>query len=172
MRFADLLAGAQVGDGAGDAEQPVIGEPVGYILGGCDLKAYHRNMLFRQLPAALRGWLAGRYSQARASFPYLLRLARYPPQAAPADAYPAQLHLNVLSEARGQQLGMELLETFLACLTERGARGVQLSTTEKNEAALALYEKFGFRVYTEYRSPLWRPYVGQPLKHVVMVKRL
>jgi ribosomal protein S18 acetylase RimI-like enzyme len=171
--FADLWVGPYLGAaGCCNYLALVEGEPVGYILGSCDLQAYRRDMLFHQLPAALRGWLVGRYPRARASFPYLLRLARYPSRDAPADAYPAQLHLNVLSDARGQRLGTELLETFLACLTDRGVRGVQLSTTEKNAAALALYEKFGFRVYVEYRSPLWQPYVGRALKHVVMVRRL
>lgn len=171
--FADLWVKPYL-DGPGRCNYLALaeGEPVGYILGCCDLKAYHRDMLFHQVPATFWNWLAGRYPQARASFPYLLRLARYPARAAPADAYPAQLHLNVLAEARGQRLGTKLLETFLACLTDHGVRGVQLSTTEKNEAALALYAKFGFRVYKEYRSSLWQPYVGRALKHVVMVKRL
>lgn len=146
--------------------------PIGYILGTCDLKAYQRNMAVRQVPAVLAGLFTGRYPQARASLPYLLRLLRYPARHAPTQAYPAQLHLNLLPEARGHGLGRRLLETYLTCLMDRHVSGVQLSTTEENSAALALYEKVGFKVYLEYQSPLWQPYLGQALTHVVMVKAL
>ncbi len=171
--FADLWVRPYLG-GPGCCNHVALsgGEPVGYVLGVCDLRAYRRDMVVRQAPAVLLGWLQGRYPQARQSLPYLLRLLRYPARCAPIEAYPAQLHLNVLAEARGQRLGATLLETFLACLTARGVRGVQLSSTRENEAALALYAKSGFRIYAEYRSPLWEPYLGRALEHVVMIKAL
>ena len=69
-------------------------------------------------------------------------------------------------------MGKALLQTYLECLTQQDIRGVQLSTTRENQAAIALYEKMGFTVWQEYPSPLWKPWLGYDAVHLTMVKQL
>jgi GNAT superfamily N-acetyltransferase len=52
--------------------------------------------------------------------------------------------LFVREPARRSGLGSALVELALARARERGCRRVELDTNEANEAALALYERFGF----------------------------
>ena len=52
--------------------------------------------------------------------------------------------LFVEEHARGSGLGAALVEAALGQARERGCRRVELDTSEDNEAALALYHRFGF----------------------------
>jgi len=147
------------------------GAVVGYIIGTCDSRAYKRYFA-RHFPKLVGQLIRGDYPHWRRSLSYLLRALRYPARAAPRADYPAHLHVNVLPRARGQGSGGRLLTAFLGCLTERGVEGVQLSTTRENDAAIRLYERYGFEVYREYESHLWYPWLGRDATHVIMTKRL
>jgi len=125
------------------------GDAVGYIVGTCDLAAYRRHMA-ALMPGLLWRMLTGTYADARRSVRYLWRMLRLSGKPAPASDYPAQLHMNLLPGARGEGAGNLLLETHLNCLQQRGVPGVQLSTTDLNDAALHLYGKFGFAVHEEH----------------------
>lgn len=57
----------------------------------------------------------------------------------------------VVREARRCGVGLRLVEFALARASERGCRSVGLNTNERNEAALALYRRLGFRSL----RPLW-----------------
>lgn len=140
---------------------------LGYIIGTCDMEQYQRWIVER-VPSFLWNALRGKYPQLWPSLGYLSRMARFPSSLAPFNLFPAQLHINLLSESRGLGLGSKLLEIYIGCLRAKGVRGVQLSTTRENQAAIALYQKFGFRVYREYPSPLWQPWLGRSVVHVVM----
>lgn len=52
--------------------------------------------------------------------------------------------LFVEEHARGAGLGRALVEGAIAAARARGARRMELDTNERNEAAIALYESFGF----------------------------
>ncbi len=91
---------------------------------------------------------------------------------APLRAYPAELHINLLPEARGKGLGKALLSTLLSALLEEGVVGVQLGTTRENHAALGLYRRFGFREYARRPSRFWTKALGRPVEAVRWVKRL
>jgi GNAT superfamily N-acetyltransferase len=52
--------------------------------------------------------------------------------------------LFVEEQARRSGCGAALVEAALAQARERGCRRVELDTSEANEAALALYHRFGF----------------------------
>ncbi|SEJ66186.1 Acetyltransferase (GNAT) family protein [Deinococcus reticulitermitis] len=147
------------------------GRVVGSILGVTGPAAYRRAWL-GAAPTLLSRALAGAYSRLPGCLPYLGRAGLFSLGHAPTSHFPAHLHLNVLEGARGTGLGGRLLDTFLAELGRRGVPGVQLSTTRENVAALALYEKRGFRVWTERERALWRPWLGRNAVHVVMVRRL
>ncbi|ADD27791.1 GNAT family N-acetyltransferase [Meiothermus ruber] len=144
--------------------------PVGYIL-GARLSAYRRHLL-HALPWLCRRALRGDYPQLWPSLAYLGRLLRYALPHAPTAAYPVQLHINLLPEGRGRGLGQALLHAHLEALRQQGLPGVQLSTTRENAAALRLYERMGFCIWREARSPLWRPWLGRDAVHLVMVKEL
>lgn len=144
---------------------------VGSILGVRSPAAY-RRALWGLVPTLAGRALTGGYPRLPGCLPYGWRTLRFAAEHAPTDLFPAHLHLNVLEGARGTGLGGRLLDTFLAALAREGVRGVQLSTTRVNVAALALYEKRGFRVWAERQSPLWRPWLGRDALHVVMVRVL
>ena len=58
------------------------------------------------------------------------------------DAYLEELY--VVPERRGQGLGRALLEAAMVHARERGARRIDLNTSEDDVAARALYERMGF----------------------------
>lgn len=147
------------------------GGAVGYVLGSMSWRGHDRRLV-RTAPGALARLLATPAGARRSCLQYLTRLARHPTRLAPAAEYPAHLHLNVLPHARGRGLGTALLERHLACLAGRGVPGVQLSTTQENEAALRLYRRVGFVVASASESSLWEPWLGRSTTHLVMTKRL
>ena len=148
------------------------GRVVGYIIGSCDPKTFERYLRKRLPWLILRRWLGGAYPRWWRDIGYLWRVWQGHGDAAPWQRYPAQLHVHLLPEARGHGLGSRLLQTFLDCLKDRGVRGVQLGTTERNLAALRLYQRFGFRVFSSQRSPFWLPIIGEELHHLRLVKEL
>jgi ribosomal-protein-alanine N-acetyltransferase len=63
------------------------------------------------------------------------------------------LNLAVIPELRRRGLGSTLLELFLNAIDKVGIKECGLEVRKSNEAAIALYEKFGFKkdsVRTEY----------------------
>lgn len=159
------------GIGACNLVAELEGKIVGYIIGTPDVRAYQRYFLRSALEVVGKA-LSGQYPGFLQSTRYLLRAARYGSPLAPLEQYPAHLHINLLPESRGLGLGQKLLAAHLDCLRARGVPGVQLSTTRENTAALGLYQKFGFAVYAERKSPLWEPWLGREATHVVLVKDL
>ena len=59
-------------------------------------------------------------------------------------AYPADMHIDLLPEARGQGLGAELVRTWLERLRGLDVPGVHLGTMGENSAAIAFFESRGF----------------------------
>jgi len=117
---------------------------------------------------------------------FLPRLLRLPPRErgllwglltagaphAPLRAYPAELHVNLLPEARGQGLGKALLSALLFALSEAGLPGVQLGTIRENRAALGLYRRLGFHAYARRPSRFWTEALGRPVAALRLVRRL
>lgn len=58
----------------------------------------------------------------------------------------------VQPDARGTGLGRKLLEAALARAEARGCRAIGLTTNERNEAAVALYQALGLRA----ERPRWQ----------------
>ena len=55
------------------------------------------------------------------------------------------LGIGLADAWQGQGLGHALMEHLIATAKERGASGIELTTTPKNERAFALYQKMGFK---------------------------
>jgi ribosomal protein S18 acetylase RimI-like enzyme len=73
----------------------------------------------------------------------------------PMDQHAIELtYIGVAASAQGKGLGRALLEKFVEESRARGYHLVVLSVEDENEPAIALYEKFGFRIsrsFTEGR---------------------
>jgi ribosomal protein S18 acetylase RimI-like enzyme len=122
------------------------GTVVGYLTGCLDTRRYLRAMAFRIGPLAflraigrgalwhpltrrlisanLRDWRAGK----------TLSL----------DRFPAHLHLNFTSAARGQGAGRQLLAAFLGQVKSSGVPGVHAKVSAGNERARRFFENAGF----------------------------
>jgi len=75
------------------------------------------------------------------------------------------ISLAVHPDFRRRGIGKELLQKLLEALLERGATHVRLEVENSNEAALALYQKLGFRI-----MGLLRDYYGSGRHAYIMVK--
>ncbi|HKY16406.1 MAG TPA: GNAT family N-acetyltransferase [Microthrixaceae bacterium] len=58
--------------------------------------------------------------------------------------YPADLHIDLLPEARGNGIGRRLMMTWFDRLAELGVSGVHLGTWGENAGAIAFFESMGF----------------------------
>jgi RimJ/RimL family protein N-acetyltransferase len=63
----------------------------------------------------------------------------------PASRHVADLGLMVAAQARRRGIGRALLERAVDWASEVGVRKLELHVFPHNEAAIALYERFGFR---------------------------
>lgn len=169
--FADLWVRPYLrGGGGASFVVELDGEVQGYLLGAPDPAAYRRAVARTVQGRVLPRLLTGQYRRPWPGLLYLLRAALFNgPHADPA-LFPAHLHLNLLPAARGQGLSGPLLDLHLARLAELGVRGVQLSTTLENTAALRTYRRRGFVVVGVRRTPLWTPWLGRPAVHVVLTR--
>lgn len=61
------------------------------------------------------------------------------------DRYPAHLHIDLLPRAQGQGWGRRLIEALADALRARGVTGLHLGVDARNTAAIAFYERVGFR---------------------------
>jgi GNAT superfamily N-acetyltransferase len=63
-----------------------------------------------------------------------------------ADArWPAHLHIDLLSEARGHGAGRRLVDAWCTLLRGRGVTGCHLQTMAENTGAIAFFTALGFR---------------------------
>ena len=169
--FADLWTAAYT-DGFPELAlvATLEGETIGYVFGVADARELSAVYLRRVLPLVLGRLLRGQYRSWRTSLSHLFRLALEPAMHAPLAQFPAHLHINLLESARGHGLGRRLLERFLTQLEARGVLGVQLSTTDRNEAAVQLYERVGFRVWASSKTKLYAASIEGVVHRLVMVR--
>ena len=79
------------------------------------------------------------------------------------DAFPAQLHIQLVPRARRQGLGTRLMNQLLQALREAGVAGVHLGVSADNAAAIAFYERLGF---STLESHPWGRWMGLRLTSV------
>lgn len=87
--------------------------------------------------------------------------------------WPAHLHINLLKEARGKNLGRALIQAWFEKLRRLNIPGCYLETTYENENAVNFFKKMGFSPYKgPTLIPGWHDQNGRQLHGLVMVKDL
>jgi GNAT superfamily N-acetyltransferase len=71
--------------------------------------------------------------------------------------------LYVAEPARGKGVGAALIDAGIARARERGCRRIELDTSEDNENALRLYERFGFSTTSKSDPPARGLFLGRSL---------
>jgi ribosomal protein S18 acetylase RimI-like enzyme len=138
------------------------------------------KLIAGQARAAIRvagGLASRRYRDSRDALKFAARMAaaaRHSEYPNPSlDAYPAHLHINVTQSLRGQGAGRKLMEAGMTGLAADGAPGIHLNTTSYNAAAVAMYEKMGFKLLGSKPTHLWEPWLpGVDIKNLVYGKAL
>ena len=159
--FTDLMIGAWTDFAAGPLwVVECEGSVQGYLAGCFDLGRLARLQTWRVVPPAVARALA----RGLVFKPALWRLLRGLPGFLAAsgggpslDRFPADLHINLLPPARGNQVGSRLVETFLDEAYRRGVPGVHAVVYEENGPARRFFERLGFSPLGRGRLPAFRP---------------
>ena len=139
------------------------GEVVGYILGSPAGPVSVRLHTLKSLPRII-GRLAtcryrvGRRTLAHVSMVVWAGLHDEFLEVHSAE-YPANLHINLEAGYRGRGLGMALMRAYLGKLRSDGVPGVHAVTTNRNHAALRLYQRVGFQFLQEKQTRMWQRYL-------------
>jgi RimJ/RimL family protein N-acetyltransferase len=137
-----LVRPAEAGDAAALVQlgTDVGSEPEGWLITGGwrgvgherrYLRAVRRSRDAAVFVAEAQDGIVGRLSIARDSHP--------------ASRHVADLGLMVAASHRRRGIGTALLDAAVAWARETGVRKLELHVFPHNEAAIALYEKYGFR---------------------------
>ncbi len=122
-------------------------DPVGYIVGTADTKAFSRRCESTWFPA-----LRLRYPDITKPSNYSERMicAIHRGIDVPSfcDAYPAHLHIDNLPAGQGKGQGKRMMDSFLAAMWDRGVPGVHLGVGSKNQRAVDFYGRYGFHEIT------------------------
>lgn len=156
---------------AGGAET-VVGYIVGCPLGDTEIRRHN----LARLPRVLLRLAAGRYCVGRKTLAYVydqaLAAIRRELIEIHSALYPANLHINLLPAYRGRGLGSALLEAHLAQLSAEAVPGVHAVTTDRNVAAVRLYQKFGFALIAEATTSAWKRHVRGRIRLLAFGLRL
>ena len=68
------------------------------------------------------------------------------------EAYPAQLHIDLIERARGTGVGRRLVERQVSQLVDAGAAACHLVVAESNTNAIGFYEYLGWRVLERHHA--------------------
>jgi ribosomal protein S18 acetylase RimI-like enzyme len=82
----------------------------------------------------------------------LLRVGRVPEREDYNRTSPELIYLAVSKSSRGSGVGAQLVKAFTAEILKRGVSGYELSVDEDNSAAIAFYEREGFKLIGRYRE--------------------
>lgn len=73
-----------------------------------------------------------------------------------ATAYPAHLHMNLISRARGLGVGSRLLQTWQEEANRKGAQGVHVGVNRANAGAIRFWSREGFSELQKDGEPVTR----------------
>ncbi|MCK5635102.1 MAG: GNAT family N-acetyltransferase [Anaerolineales bacterium] len=125
------------------------GSVVGYLSGCMDPGRYKMIVFFRMVPAAIFHTISSGALWHRETWRLVGALMRTLSQGDYArdvseEEYPAHLHINILGDFRGQQIGKKLMERFLLQAQIAGVHGVHAGVRENNVSAIRFFEHMGF----------------------------
>ncbi len=121
----------------------------GYIVGPLDTHAFEKRLesewwprLRARIPAP-----SGTVSPAVRRDDRMRALIHHPPRTPRriTQAYPSNLHVNLLPRLQGQGLGAKLIACWLGAVRERGSAGAHLGVGEANQRAVGFYRAYGFK---------------------------
>lgn len=139
------------------------GEVVGYILGSPTGDVGVHAHTLTSLPYILGRLITRRYRIGRKTLVYMAMSVRAGLCGELLEIrsaeYPANLHINLEAGYRGHGLGVALMHTYLDKLRSEEVPGVHMVTTNRNQAALRLYQCTGFQLLQERRTRMWQRYV-------------
>ncbi|MBI3321275.1 MAG: GNAT family N-acetyltransferase [Candidatus Omnitrophica bacterium] len=136
------------------------GAVVGYLTGCLESRRYWRTMMQRIVPQTALRALAHRAVWSRKTWRLVVssvetwRRGGFRRQI-PLDRYPAHLHVNVKDGFRGQRIGFQLVEQFLAQVRAAQVGGIHVVVRSDNRPACALFKRLGFTVWR--RCPMMFP---------------
>lgn len=127
------------------------GRVVGYLTGCLDTQRYWRLMCRDIIPRALwqavcRGILGSPQTWRVVLAGIQTFAADGGRRAVSAATHPGHLHLNLVRAVRGQRVGQQLLEQFLAQARAAGVPGVHAAVREDNAAGRRFFDRMGFQV--------------------------
>ncbi len=139
------------------------GKVVGYILGSPTGDVGVHVHTLKSLPHILGRLITFRYRIGRKTLVYIAMsvwagLCGELLEIRSAE-YPANLHINLEAGYRGHNLGVALMYAYLDKLRSEEVPGVHVVTTNRNRAALRLYQRLGFQLLQEKRTRMWQRYV-------------
>lgn len=172
--LADILTGYYL-----TYEQDLCFVPVedntvtGYIAGCRNTLEFKRRMRNKVLPTAFfkalaSGTLCRPWFLRIAANNFKLLMSKQPE--VDYNSFPSHLHINMLPENRGKQIGQRLLETLQAALIREKSPGLHLSVREDNEAGIKFFKKNGFQ--TAGRHKFFKTADNRLLYSLTMTKAL
>ena len=78
--------------------------------------------------------------------------------------FPATLHLDLLPEARGQGIGRQLFERYIAAMRAAGVRGIHAQTLSVNAPIARFNAAVGFRIVASRGLHAYCHLDGQPIQ--------
>lgn len=135
----------------------------GYVLAARDSKRFYRKFVEQWLPALRRSVPEPAGPPERWTPDEKLHHTYYHPEIfcpEPYEAYPAHLHIDLQTRARGRGIGSAMIKAILARLTELKAAGVHLAMDPRNAGAERFYRRLGFEELARREETL---YLGRRL---------
>lgn len=123
----------------------------GFVLGSPHPDRLKRDVLKKNPAGTLAGLGAG-IVRRPSSLLWLLKSFRGPDEGS-YDGQAAELtYLAVATDNQGSGIGRQLIESFTGRMRDAGTASYELSVDEGNDAAIAFYERLGFRLIGLYRE--------------------
>lgn len=153
----------------------VSGRVAGYLNGCRDSRTWSRQMAWRIVPTALmiafcRGLVLRPEIQRLLRLNWQEQATRRLGDAPWLKEYPAHLHVNVSSGARGRGLGTGLIAKFLETLCLSGVPGVHVSVRADNGPGLVFFQSHGFEEFA--RVPGLRVRGCEKWTSVILTRRV